>query len=67
MDLLDYYNLLLQVVIRVSRMCTAAHKVFYFLSSRCLVTAPNDVDSSAPVFLSLPAGDSLAIPHGRNS
>jgi hypothetical protein len=32
----------------------------------CLLTAPNAVDSSASVFTSLPPGDRLVAPYGRN-
>jgi hypothetical protein len=68
------YNSQVQVPVTVSRMYAlykslycSVHKVFYFFTSRYLVKALNNVDSSAPVFMSLPAGDSLSIPHGRNS
>jgi hypothetical protein len=40
---------------------------FAVFISRCLVTAPNIVDSSASVFTSIPTTDCLITPHGRNS
>jgi hypothetical protein len=72
MDLLNTYNSYLQVT--VSQIYTlykslhcGTHKVFYVFAIRCLVTAPNNVDSSVSVLMSLPAGDCLATPHARNS
>jgi hypothetical protein len=37
------------------------------LTSRCLVTAPNVIYFSTPMFTSLSATDCLIAPHGRNS